>query len=162
MRRTATITIPAPAAPPPPKAGEEPEKVPENRDAGKSYLLTEMPSEQAERWAMRAMLAMVNNGAEIPADIASAGMAGLASLGPRAFTLMDFNTADLLMREMFECVQIVPASNVPRKLTGDDIEEVPTRLKLRLELFALHTGFSLAELQSKLNSARQQTGSLNT
>lgn len=162
MRRTAEIPIPKPAPPPEPKPGEKPEKVPENRDAGKTYLLTEMPAEQAERWAMRAMLSMMNNGAQIPQEVASAGMAGLAALGPQAFTLMDFATADILMREMFECVQIVPPSGVPRRLVADDIEEVATRVKLRLELFALHTGFSLAELQSKLTSARKQAGLPNT
>ena len=43
----------------------------ENRDKGKMFLLTEMPALQAEKWAIRAFLALAKAGLVIPDDVAS-------------------------------------------------------------------------------------------
>jgi hypothetical protein len=128
-RRTATVTIDA-----------------EGRDKGKAFLLTEMSASQAERWAARAMLALARNGVEIPEGIASAGLAGVAAIGIRALGGMAFDDAEPLLADMMACVQAIPdpaRPNVSRYLIEDDIEEVATRLRLRMEVFTLHTGFSL-------------------
>ena len=149
MRRTATVTIPANAQ----IAGRE------SRDAGKVYLLTEMPSAQTERWARRAVMALIKSGMEIPDDVAQAGIAGIAQLGLKAFAGIDDDTAESLLKEMFDCVSIIPDPAKPEVVRGpqhmvdDDIQEVATRLELRMEVFSLHTGFSLAELRSKWTSA---------
>lgn len=48
---------------------------------------------------------------------------------------------------MFECITIIPdpsKPNVTRALIEDDIEEVATRLKLRIEIFKLHVDFFTA------------------
>ena len=116
------------------------------RDLGKAFLLREMSASRAESWAMRALLALAKSGIEIPDDIAAAGLAGVASLGIKAFGGMNYLDAEELMLEMMQCVSAIPDPFRPQVIRGlieDDIEEVKTRLKLRMELFTLHTGFSL-------------------
>lgn len=133
MRKTATVTIDQ-----------------DNRDKGKSFLITEMPAEQAEAWATRALLAISN--IDIPDDFKTMGMQGIAKLGLQALTTIDYDVAQPLLDEMMECVQIImPAATRP--LMPGDIEEVGTRLKLRKVIFELHTGFSLADLKSISESA---------
>lgn len=119
---------------------------PKNRDAGKTFLLTEMSATRAEDWAMRALLALTTSGAELPDDVQGAGMAGLAVMGVQALQGLKYDEVKPLMDEMFACVQICPDRqnpNVVRPLVEDDIEEVSTRLRLRKEILDLHVGFSL-------------------
>lgn len=116
----------------------------EGRDKGKLFILTEMPASQAERWALRALSALAASGIEIPDDIASAGLAGVARLGVQAFGGLPWEKAEPLIEEMFKCITIQPDPSKPsitRVLIEDDIEEVTTRLKLRIELFKLHMSF---------------------
>jgi hypothetical protein len=123
----------------------------EGRDKGKVFLIQEMPASQAERWAVRAFLALSRHGVELPEGLAEAGMAGLASYGLSLVGRLPFDEAQVLMDEMFRCVSIVPSPANPaitRGLVEDDIEEVPTRLKLRLEVFKLHTDFLKAAAPS--------------
>ena len=119
----------------------------EGRDCGKVFQLREMPAMQAERWA--------KSGVEIPENIANAGLAGVAALGLKAFGGLDFADAEPLLIEMMSCVQIIPDPAKPqvvRFLVDDDIEEVATLLKLRAEVFSLHTGFSIPGAPSKSTS----------
>jgi hypothetical protein len=128
MRKTATIIMP-------PNSG---------RDSGKVYVLTEMPASKAEKWAARAILALSKSGIDFPEG---SGMAELSSVGIKALGNMDFHDAEYLMDEMMQCVSIQtdPQKNPSfvRPLIEEDIEEVATRFKLKMEVFALHTGFSL-------------------
>lgn len=129
-RKTITVTIDA--------AG---------RDQGKAFFIREMPASQAELWAAKAFLAMARSGIDVPDNVASAGLAGIASFGFRALAGMNFADARDLLAEMFACVQIIPDPSRPgviRDLIEDDIEEVATRLRLRKEVFGLHVDFSLA------------------
>lgn len=115
------------------------------RDLGKVFVLTEMSARQAERWAMRALLAAAKGGADFPEDVTSLGMQGMAIVGLRALSYLPFDEADALMEEMFGCIQIQPdpkQPNVVRPLIDDDIEEVRTRIFLRAEVFKLHVDFS--------------------
>lgn len=134
------------------------------RDAGKAYLITEMPASQAERWAARAIMAIASANPELPAAFEGAGLAGVASLVVSAdkdpgamgmlvnlvftaFGAVKFDVAEQLMADMFSCVQMIPdpaRTDVVRYMVEDDIEEVATRLKLRAELLKLHLGFSSA------------------
>lgn len=122
----------------------------EGRDKGKMFTLTEMPPSQAEKWAFRALLALAKSGVEVPDDIASAGLAGVARLGIKAFSGLHYEDAEPLLDEMFAMVSYVPDPTKPAIKRGfggvgplieDDIEEVQTRLLLRKELFALHLNF---------------------
>jgi hypothetical protein len=132
----------------------------EGRDQGKTYLLTEMPASQAEMWAARAFLAMANNGIELPAELPDAGMAGLAHIGLSLLGKLPFAEAAPLMAEMFACVQFVPDGNRPdfsRPLVENDIEEIKTRLKIRVVLLKLHSDFFSAVAPSTSASAAPQS-----
>lgn len=148
MRKTKTVSIDA-----------------EGRDRGKTFLITEMPAAQAERWAMRALMAVADAGIDLPESAASAGMAGVAAIGIRAIFRIPFEKAEPLMNEMMGCVQFVwdKRKNLTRPLVDDgtdedDIEEVATRLLLRSEVFELHTGFSMAAaISESLTAAANST-----
>ena len=138
----------------------------EGRDQGKRFLLQEMPPTQSERWGMRALLALAKT-MDVPEDTVRQGIAGLQSIGVgKMISNLSFSDADDLMREMFDsCVYIVPDPANPRIFRGpsrpvvgvmpvgplveEDIEEVSTRLKLRMEILQLHMGFSLPAVDWK-------------
>lgn len=125
----------------------------EGRDQGKTFVITELSAVQAEKWGVRALAALGQSGADIPDDIANAGLAGIAALGIRAFAGIPWNLLEPLLDEMFSCVQFMPDASRPmvvRRLIDDDTEEIATRLKLRDEVFNLHVGFSIAAALSTL------------
>jgi hypothetical protein len=135
----------------------------EGRDQGKVFFIREMSARRTEKWAARAIFALAHAGVDIPSDINGSGIAGVALLGVQALMHVKFEEAEPLLDEMFECVQILPDPKNPdvrRFLIEDDIEEVTTRLKLRMEVFNLHVGFSVAgEPSSLASSAMTSTGS---
>jgi hypothetical protein len=150
MRKTLEVTISA-----------------EGRDKGRVYLITEMPATQLEKWAARALLALASSGVYIPEDVAQAGIAGIARLGLQMLGGIKFPEAEPLMDEMMACVQYRAIDRQhpdipPRPLNESDIEEVATRVQLRKEWFTLHTGFSIADALSRLNSESTSAGSLST
>lgn len=130
-RNTKSITIEAPG-----------------RDLGKQFLLTEMPCEQGERWAIRAFLALTNTGAAIPEEAFTAGWAALAAVGIQALGMLPAEKVQPLLDELWPaCVQYVHNPKVPpRTPLPGDIEEVRTRGALYVELWKLHTGFSMPAL----------------
>lgn len=145
MRKTETVTITA-----------------EGRDKGKRFALTEMPATQAEKWALRAFMALAKSGLEIPDDVQNMGMAGIAALGFQALAGISFQDAEPLLDEMMACVQCVPSAGVVRVLIEDDIEEVATRFTLRRDVFELHTGFfsraaPSTSIPAKTRAARSET-----
>ncbi len=114
------------------------------RDTGKVFVLTEMDSDRAERWALRLLFALMNAGVDVPEDIMTSGMAGVATLGIKALGKLPFEAAEPLLLEMFECISISPDPSKPnftRALYPGDIEEVLTRLLLRKEVLKLHIDF---------------------
>lgn len=130
-RKTAPITIEA-----------------QGRDCGKVFIITEMSAMAAEEWAAKALFAMMNAGVEIPENIASAGLAGVAALGISSLTKVSFDAAKPLLDEMLTCVQFKPSQNVVRALISDDIEEVSTLLTLRKAVLELHLDFFTAGADS--------------
>lgn len=133
----------------------------EGRDKGRTYLITEMPATQAEKWAMRAMSALLKSGVYVPDSVLDRGLAGIAAVGIKGLMGMQFQDAEPLMDEMFACIQIVEPA-ITRKLTENDIEEVATRLLLRSEVIELHVGFSIAAYLSKMWVASGTTTDANT
>jgi hypothetical protein len=124
-----------------------------NRDQGKVFVITEMSSNKAEAWALRALLALMSNNAEIPEDFENMGVAGLAELGFKALSGLKWEVLEPLLAEMLECVQYMPDPKTPqviRAIWDEDIEEVSTRIKLRAEVWKLHTDFlkAVASLSS--------------
>lgn len=147
-----------------------PKTDPDNRDAGRRYVIREMGAEPAEKWAWRAFLALAKAGVEIPDNIMNIGMAGLpmliALIGIRGLAGVDFKDAEPLLDEMFACVAIQPREDAPeitRRPLPEDIEEISTRLILRRQVLELHFDFSKAaapsNLTTELEPAAQKNGS---
>lgn len=138
----------------------------EGRDKGKAFLLTEMAASKAEKWAMRALLAVARSGVEIPVELVNGGMQALAIIGIRALTSLSFADAEPLLDEAMECVQFIPdhrnQPGVYRKLIEDDIEEVTTRIQLKREVIDLHLGFSITGNPSTQTSGTPVMASSNT
>jgi hypothetical protein len=129
----------------------------EGRDKGKLFFITEMSSEQAEDWAFRVLLALMAGNVELPEGFETLGMSGLAQLGLKALTGLKYDIAKPLLAEMFTCLQIIPDPSktmVVRALVPDDIEEVSTRFRLRMEIFNLHTDFLVNAAPSIFPSKR--------
>lgn len=125
-----------------------------SRDHGKAYHITEMSASQGEAWGLRAMLALTRSGIEVPPEVLSQGLMGVAILGIKAFAGITWPEAQPLLAEMMACVQFCYDPNNPsmmRTLTEPDIEEVSTRLLLRERVLSLHLGFSIA---AKLSTYR--------
>lgn len=123
----------------------------EGRDQGKIFVLTEMAASRAEAWAMRAILALMAGGVNLPEGFERLGMAGMAEVGIKALAGLQWEVAKPLLDEMFACIKIQPDKsnpNLSRDLLEQDIEEIPTRVKLRAEVWKLHTGFLKAVLPS--------------
>jgi len=119
----------------------------EGRDQGKVFVVTEMDASRAELWAMKALLALIKENPELPDGLEYQGMAALASLGIPALSKLPFDVIVDLMEEMFTCVRVAPDKSNPdmtRSLIDNDIEEVGTRLKLRMDILKLHWSFSSA------------------
>lgn len=157
MRKTEIVTVPA---------------WPGGRDAGKHFRVTEMPAAQAEKWAMRALIALNQSKASIPLELRGIGMEGIFLVGLNIFLQGDIKPEVLepLMDEMFSCVKIVRDPKSKDKTTGepiatdlvseDDIEDVQTRAWLRSEVLRVHTGFSPGDaLLSLIQSIRDRNPS---
>lgn len=117
------------------------------RDLGKMFFIREMSATQAEWWAIRAGMAMARSGVELPDNFADMGIAAMAGTGLKMVSQIPAAEAKPLLDELMECVQCVPDSSnqsIKRKLIDDDIEEIATRLKLRMEVFKLHVDFFTA------------------
>lgn len=124
-----------------------------SRDNGATYLITEMPASQTEKWALRVLAALVKGGFDtslIGVETEGGGgmetlvRAGLESVLGR----LDFFELEPLLDEMMSCVQIVPSPGISRRLVEEDVQEVKTRLLLRREVFALHVDFFAAAAPS--------------
>lgn len=126
----------------------------EGRDRGKQFLITEMSAMETEAWAARALLALGRSGMEISDEAIEVGAAAaLVAAGISSFRRLAFDDAEPLLREMMQCVTLIPDPTktdpatgraMSRALIPDDIEEVSTLLKLRGEVLDLHLGFSVA------------------
>jgi hypothetical protein len=151
MRKTKTVTMPGAYA-----------DVQGRRDDGKTFLITEMSSRQAEHWADRAFLCLAHSSVNLPPGMERSGMAGIAEIA-RLLGNIQFPELSPLMDELLTCVQIIPDPGKPfvRPLVdngteGDDIEEAATRQLLRSEVMDLHVNFSLAAVILNLIAAASE------
>lgn len=109
-----------------------------SRDAGKSFIVTEMDAEHAEWWAFRVLQAILGSDAVVDfqaplAELARQGIGSLAKMPPvQAKPLLD---------EMMGCVSMALPGSGSRALLPNDIEEVATRVLLRKAVMELHVGF---------------------
>ena len=129
----------------------------EGRDLGKTFVLTELPASHAESWAMRAILALMAGGVELPEGFDRMGMAGMAEVGIKALAGLKWEVAEPLLAEMWDCVRFMPDPSKPqlvRNLIEEDIEEIATRVKIRAEVWKLHTGFLKAVAKSQSTASQ--------
>lgn len=140
------------------------------RDAGKTYLIQEMPAYQGEKWAYRALLALSRGGIELPPGIFDAGFSGLAAMMPyflviglRSLHGAQWVELEPLMDEMMTCVQWCPPGNAPLQpyMAGAEhqVSEIATLQKLRLEVLQLHVNFSIADALQTTESSPQAPAS---
>lgn len=130
----------------------------DNRDKGKVFRLTEMPASRAERWAARALVALLNANPDVD-DLPhpSQGMAGLAGVVNRLGSLA-WDEVQPLYDELLSCVEYElpdkPGVRLPLTPQTLDayVEEASTLLRLRLEVVGLHVGFSGAAVLSTLET----------
>lgn len=120
----------------------------EGRDKGKTFVLSELPADQGERWFVRAMLALAQSGADISPDQLAGGAAAFAALGVQALGGVAWPSLEPLLDEMFECIAFQPADHrIPAQTiapgANSQIEEITTRFALRVAVLELHIGFSL-------------------
>jgi hypothetical protein len=121
----------------------------DNRDHGKTFLVTEMPAWQALTWCARAVLALSQSGSDIkPGAIAKAAEGGpetLAVLGLEIFTLVPSAVALPLMTEIKACVTFqAPGAAVATSIKDGElsqVEEISTWFVLLKHAFILHLGF---------------------
>ncbi len=113
-----------------------------NRDGGKRFFLKEMSAAQAERWARRVVSLLAKRGVVVPVGSEMAGMAALPTFSPLA--MMSWIDDDSLVNEIMSCVQRWPENSIPRVLVENDTEEIMTLVYLKMEVLALHVGFSTA------------------
>jgi len=136
MRKSETVTVPAGFG----------------RDVGKTFLVTEKPAVDAERWAWRMFIAMKGTAGAIPQEAERLGMVGVAILGLNTFLAapVKFDELRPLLDELLECVKVIRDPRHPEIATtltgiGDEVEEVQTVAWLRSEVLRVHTGFSFAD-----------------
>lgn len=110
----------------------------EGRDQGKTFLITEMPASDGERWVTRAWLAIAQAGVTVPPGLEEAGWAGLAYYSLQALRFATIDQVSPLLNDLMACVKIVEGPTVTRPLMEQDIEEIATRMFLKREAFDLH------------------------
>lgn len=134
-----------------------------DRDAGRTYVVDEMPALVAEQWAARAFMAMNRERLQISNEIAGLGMVGFAMVGFQAFAGGDWFVVKDLMAEMLPYFSIQESENVVRKIGAQgDIWEVTTLYRLRRELIELSAGFTFADAVSILAASAPDKNSQTT
>ena len=138
-------------------------KLDTGRDAGKEFLITEMPAAHADNWAMRALFALANGGVDLGFD-PRMGMAAMAGFALSALGKVDPSVGIPLLNELLDCVQIIPSGGQPRALEIGlgDVEDFTTMWKLRKEVFTLHTDFLQSVLGQISDTSTAQVEQSNT
>lgn len=125
----------------------------ENRDAGKTFVVTEVDAVQAEEWGVRALMALGTSGIQIPQEMLALGVLAIPLVGYQVFMGAKEEAVLPLWREMLPaCVQIQHSETNFEPFNRTHVEEVSTLLELRKAILELHTGFTMAELASKFAS----------
>ena len=129
------------------------------RDAGKTFLVQEMPASRLEKWAARALLALF--GGNVPMDIFQTGKTStalaLAKTIRSGMGALSWEAVEPIYDELLTCVSRVPDATKPQNrvpLTPGNIdahvEDVSTLVTLRLSV--LEVCFSFFEQDGGLLS----------
>lgn len=145
------------------------------RDQGKSFLITEMAVTAADKWANKALLAMMRGGVDVgninfgliadtilkkdergeedtaPKIDPMGGMLEIARISIAGLGNVTEEVGQELLDQLInDCVQVIPTGGSARQMLSidDEIECPKTLWKLRKESFLLHIDF-LAEGSSQ-------------
>jgi hypothetical protein len=119
----------------------------DSRDFGKTFIVTEMDADAAEWWAFRVLQAILggDNGDDLKLVDFRAPLSELApiaiKMGLKAIAGLPMEKAKPILDDMMGCVSVKIPDGTARKLMANDVEDIPTRLKLRGAMLELHTGF---------------------
>lgn len=117
------------------------------RDKGKTFVITEMSVIDADRWANRALLAMMRGGVDVGnvdfSNVDSAGgMLELVKVAITGLGNMEEVIAVDLLNELLDCAKFVPSSGTPREIIIEsDIESMATLWSIRKEALMIHIDF---------------------
>ena len=133
----------------------------EGRDLGKQFLLTEMPVYKAEKWGMRALLALAKAG--LTDMDPTEGISAISQIGLGAIGNLPWEDAEPLLDEMMSCVKRVTPAGPARDLVegADDIEEMSTMLMLRKEILGLHFDF-FSDAEPSISATSEQVAEQTT
>jgi hypothetical protein len=116
-----------------------------NRDKGKKFIITAMSTYDTEMIALKIIFHLMNTDAKLPENVDEMGFSELAEFGIDAFRKLDFEKVKPILDEMWDkCLLFKPSENAPARplvYDGSDIQEVSTRIKLRMEIIKLHKDF---------------------
>jgi hypothetical protein len=112
----------------------------EGRDKGKTFVITELPALDIERWTVHLVLALGKNGVSLPDVQADSGFAGIAGVIWALVAQVTPADAEGLMATMLQGLKI-DEGKITRELVTDDIEEPETLLEIRMAWVDLHSGF---------------------
>lgn len=115
------------------------------RDSVRVYRITEMPAYKAEKWAIRALWAIAGAGVDLPDSIDNAPFAELVKLGLKALFKVPYSQIEPLLDEMLGCVTVLTDAGARQLLLKDDFEDPRTLIKIRKEVFSLHTDFFMQD-----------------
>lgn len=115
-------------------------KIEEGRDAGKVFVITEMPALQMDKWATRALNAIGKN--------QSGGVLALLALGVpeliNSFLQADYDKIEPLMQEMLQCCSFKKDGTtvvLNEDFVNEIVEDWNTITNLRIEAIKLNLGF---------------------
>lgn len=112
------------------------------RDAGKTFLISEMPIVKLDNWSMRALFAIAKGGVDLEGISPNMGGLGMASVALKALAGIDTEVGIPLLNELLDCVQVIPSGGNARSLLLDsDVTELTTLFTLRKEALAIHLDF---------------------
>jgi hypothetical protein len=138
----------------------------EGRDKGKTFVLNELPADQAERWFIRALFAISKSDADVKPEMIAGGAATFAAWGIPALLQADYTDVEPLLDEMWQCIKYQHSPKVPLQNIADGenspIEEVATRFALRVAVLQLHLGFFIAEASPTSDPAQGANEGSNT
>ena len=129
-------------------------------DAGKTFLVHEMPAVEAELWCIRALNALIHEKAVAESEATGAADLARAS-GPDGVTTIAAAKAltDPQLDGIWKYITFRPPNpQAPEQTLRDDhIQDWRTRMRLRFEFYRFHTGFFSPENPSTSASRPNST-----
>lgn len=134
------------------------------RDAGKKFLITEMPAYKFDNLAMRMLAAVASSGVSLTnfisestgiaidniGDLAALkeidpldGAIGLLNASFNVFGMIPTSVSMPILDELLSCVQFIPDGGRARPINHDlgDVEDFRTLWKLRFDAYMIHVSF---------------------